>query len=95
MKLGQDCLGVGKVHFSKFNYRGGPANAVKGIFNLREDWDGIFLLMWKSKLRYNRFNYCGVPVKAVKGGFNLRKDRESSFHTCGSTVKLVQVCLGA
>ena len=48
-----------------------------------------------GKLRYSTFNHRGGPAKAVKGSFTLRKDQESSFPTCGSLVKLEQVCLGA
>ena len=48
-----------------------------------------------GKLRYSSFNDRGHPMKTVKGGFDLRKERESSFHTSGSPVKLVEVLLGA
>ena len=34
-------------------------------------------------------------MKHVQACFSTREDRESSFHHCGSPVKLVQACLCA
>ena len=34
-------------------------------------------------------------MKHVLACFSARKDRESSFHHCGSPVRLVQPCLNA
>ena len=32
-------------------------------------------------------------MKHVEGCLSAREDQDSNFHTCGSTVKLVQACL--
>ena len=37
----------------------------------------------------------GGAVKHVAACLSAREDRESSFHHCGSTVKVVQACLCA
>ena len=37
VKLVQDCLSVGNVHYKEFDHRGDLVKAVKGIFNLRKD----------------------------------------------------------
>ena len=34
-------------------------------------------------------------MKPVEGGLSVKKDPESSFHHCGSLVKLVQACVCA
>ena len=36
VKLGQDCVGVEKVHY-EFNHRGRPVKAVSGVLNLKKD----------------------------------------------------------
>ena len=101
VKLVQAYLSVGKLHYSSFNHRGGPAKAsfVGKIQEAVLHTCGSPVKLMQAylsigKLHYSRFNHYRGPAKAVKGGFNYRKDRESSFHTCGSPVKLVQLCLG-
>ena len=36
VKLVQDCLSVGNVHYKEFDHRGDLVKAVKGVFNLRK-----------------------------------------------------------
>ena len=52
MKLMQAYLSVGKLCYSRFNHRGGPAKAVKGGFDLK-------------KVGESGFYTCGSPVKLV------------------------------
>ena len=42
-----------------------------------------------------RFNLRGGTVKHVQACLSPREDRESSFHRCGSPVRVVRACLCA
>ena len=102
VKIVQASLSIRKLRYSRLNHRGGPAKTVKNCLNLKDRESrfhtcGCPVKLMKAylsagKLCYSRFNHRGCPVNTVKGGFNLRKVGENSFYTCGSQVKLVQVC---